>query len=249
MAQAICQAERPLLDSIEHRFEVYRTLTDADQRKAYYHQIDSISQLAARYNIPNEYDKMMSAIGADGSNAYTSNDVTCYEEDIPSNEVDNWARIQGDRFQNMVIRGFHTELEAVYEEFNINMASDGYKTYTALLKKLFPTHPYGTQTTIGLQEHLKNPSITNIKKYFAKYYVPNNVAICMARRPGLRQDSGYFTKILWLLERLRKGFRARISATARANNATRHERGGTEQRGTDDGLALRTWQCTANGYA
>lgn len=174
------QAERPLLDSIEHRFEVYRTLTDAAQRKAYYHQIDSISQLAARYNIPNEYDKMMSAIGADGSNAYTSNDVTCYEEDIPSNEVDNWARIQGDRFQNMVIRGFHTELEAVYEEFNINMASDGYKTYTALLKKLFPTHPYGTQSTIGLQEHLKNPSITNIKKYFAKYYVPNNVAICMA---------------------------------------------------------------------
>ena len=37
-------------------------------------------------------------------------------EDIPANEVDNWARIQADRFQNMVIRGFHTELEAVYED-------------------------------------------------------------------------------------------------------------------------------------
>ncbi|MBR5930340.1 MAG: insulinase family protein, partial [Prevotella sp.] len=29
-------------------------------------------------------------------------------------------------------------------------------------------------------EHLKNPSITNIKNYFNKWYVPNNVAICMA---------------------------------------------------------------------
>ncbi len=45
---------------------------------------------------------------------------------------------------------------------------------------MFPTHPYGTQTTIGTQEHLKNPSITNIKNYFNNYYCPNNVAICMA---------------------------------------------------------------------
>ena len=46
--------------------------------------------------------------------------------------------------------------------------------------KLYPGHPYGTQTTIGTQEHLKNPSITNIKNYFKRYYVPNNVAICMS---------------------------------------------------------------------
>ena len=65
-------AEQPLLDSIEHRFEVYRTITDPTERKAYYHQIDSISQLAAKYNIPNEYDKMMAAIGSEGSNAYTT---------------------------------------------------------------------------------------------------------------------------------------------------------------------------------
>lgn len=71
-------------------------------------------------------------------------------------------------------------LEAVYEEYNIGLANDGEKEWNALGKKLFPNHPYGTQTTIGTQEHLKNPSITNIKKYFNRYYVPNNVAICMA---------------------------------------------------------------------
>ncbi len=173
-------AEAPLLDSIQNRFEVYRTLKDSLQRRAYYHQIDSLSQLAARYFIPNEYDKLMSSIGAQGTNAYTSNDVTCYVEDIPSNEIENWARIQADRFQNMVIRGFHTELEAVYEEYNIGLASDGNKLFDALMAKLFPGHPYGTQTTIGTQEHLKNPSIVNIKNYFKRYYVPNNVAVCMA---------------------------------------------------------------------
>ncbi len=173
-------AEAPLLDDIEARYEVYRTLTDPEQRRKAYHEIDSVSQLAAKYFIPNEYDKLMSAIGSQGTNAYTSTDVTCYVENIPSNEVENWARVQADRFQNMVIRGFHTELEAVYEEKNIGMAQDSRKVWEALYAKLFPTHPYGTQTTIGTQEHLKNPSITNIKNYFKRYYVPNNTAICMA---------------------------------------------------------------------
>ena len=122
----------------------------------------------------------MASIGAEGTNAYTSNDVTCYVENIPSNEIDNWLKVESDRFQNMVIRGFHTELEAVYEEYNMGLAKDGNKFFTALMAKLFPTHPYGTQTTIGRGEHLKNPSITNIKNYFKRYYAPNNVAICMA---------------------------------------------------------------------
>ena len=173
-------AEAPLLDEITTRYEAYRKLTDPEARKKAYHEIDSVSQVAAQYFIPNEYDKLMAAIGAEGTNAYTSNDVTCYTEDIPSNEIENWAKIQADRFQNMVIRGFHTELEAVYEEYNIGLSSDSRKLFDSISKMLWPNHPYGTQTTIGTQEHLKNPSIVNIKNYFDKWYRPNNVAICMA---------------------------------------------------------------------
>ncbi len=174
------EAEAPLLAEIEQRYEAYRKLTDPEARKKAYHEIDSVSQVAAKYFIPNEYDKLMATIGAEGTNAYTSNDVTCYTENIPSNEIDNWAKIQADRFQNMVIRGFHTELEAVYEEYNIGLTSDSRKLFATISKMLWPNHPYGTQTTIGTQEHLKNPSITNIKNYFNKWYRPNNVAICMA---------------------------------------------------------------------
>lgn len=80
---------------------------------------------------------LMAAIGAQGTNAYTSNDVTCYTEDIPSNEIENWAKIQADRFQNMVIRGFHTELEAVYEEYNIGLSSDNRKLFATISKMLY----------------------------------------------------------------------------------------------------------------
>ena len=173
------EEEKPLLDKIESLFETYRKTTDENERKAIYATIDSISQEAAKIAIPNEYDKLMSSIGSQRTNAFTSYDVTAYMEDIPANEVENWAMIQADRFTNPVIRGFHTELETVYEEYNMYLAYDGMRVNDTIYSILFPHHPYGTQTILGTQDHLKNPSIINIKKYFDTYYVPNNMAICM----------------------------------------------------------------------
>lgn len=173
-------AEKPLLDEIEALFEVYRNTEDENERAALYRKIDSVSYLASGYAIPNEYDKLMSVIGANGTNAYTSTDMTVYVEDIPSNQIENWARIEADRFMNPVIRGFHTELETVYEEKNMSLTNDFRKALETLDGMLFPDHPYGTQTVLGTQEHLKNPSITNIRNYHKTYYVPNNMAICLS---------------------------------------------------------------------
>lgn len=173
-------AEKPMLDQIEQLFEVYRVTEDEDERKAIYHKIDSISYEASKIAIPNEYDKLMALIGADGTNAWTSTDETVYTEDIPSNQIDNWARIQADRFRNVVIRGFHTELETIYEEKNMYITQDRQKIWDSIDAALYPNHPYGQQTTIGSQEHLKNPSITNVKNYHHQYYVPNNIAICVS---------------------------------------------------------------------
>lgn len=173
-------AEKVLLDQIEELFNVYRTKTDPEERKAIYHQIDSLSYAASLISIPNEYDKLMSVIGSQGTNAFTSNDVTCYQENIPSNQIENWAMIQSDRFKNLVIRGFHTELEAVYEEYNMYLNDDQENAMYAIDSVLFKNHPYGLQQVIGTQEHLKNPSISAIKKQKATFYVPNNVAICVS---------------------------------------------------------------------
>ncbi len=173
------EMEKPLLDQIELLFEEYET-RDEEERRAIYHHVDSISLEASKYSIPNEYDKLMSAIGATGTNAGTGYDQTMYIEDIPSNQIRNWAKIQSERFSDNVIRGFHTELETVYEEMNMYSTMDSEKVIERLFTALFPTHPYGKQTIIGTQEHLKNPSITNIKNYYKTYYVPNNTAICLS---------------------------------------------------------------------
>ncbi|MBR6721397.1 MAG: insulinase family protein [Alistipes sp.] len=173
-------AEKPLLDEIERLFEVYRTTEDEAERKAIYAEIDRISNEASKLSIPNEYDKLMSAIGAEGTNAWTAMDETVYVEDIPANQIENWAKVQSDRFKHNVIRGFHTELETVYEEYNMSLTRDGNKVYYGMLELLYPNHPSGQHTVLGKQEHLKNPSITNIKNFYNTYYVPNNMAICLS---------------------------------------------------------------------
>jgi len=172
--------ERVYIDSVEHMFEHYRTLTNPEERAAYYGLIDKVSNEASQFAIANEYDKATASIGAKGTNAYTSQDQTVYINDIPSNEFKRWLEMERERFSVIVPRLFHTELEAVYEEKNRALDNDNRKVYELMYQVLFNKHPYGSQTVLGTVEHLKNPSITNIKAYFDKYYVPNNMAICLS---------------------------------------------------------------------
>jgi predicted Zn-dependent peptidase len=88
--------------------------------------------------------------------------------------------LESERFRMMALRLFHTELETVYEEFNITQDNDYRKVSKVMREELFPKHPYGTQTTIGEPDHLKNPSHVNIQQFFDTYYVPNNMALVLA---------------------------------------------------------------------
>ncbi|MFP4556895.1 MAG: M16 family metallopeptidase [Bacteroidales bacterium] len=174
------EQEKPMLDEIERLFEEHRNETDPEIRASIYKAIDSVSYEASKIAIPNEYDKLMSHIGSKGTNAGTSNDFTVYMENVPSNQLENWAIIQAERFTDATIRLFHTELETVYEEKNMSLTQDSRKVWEAMNSLLYPNHPYGQQTTLGKAEHLKNPSIINIKNFFKQYYVPNNMAIVLS---------------------------------------------------------------------
>ncbi|HOY29805.1 MAG TPA: insulinase family protein, partial [Flavobacteriales bacterium] len=172
--------ESAVLKQISDAYEERRRTTDEAERDRIYRRIDSLSTVAAAYAIPNEYDKMIKSIGARGTNAYTSTERTVYINDIPSDELERWMAIESERMQEAVLRLFHTELETVYEEFNRAQDNDGRTAYKKLNELLYPNHPYGTQTTIGTGEHLKNPSMVKIHEFFDTYYVPNNMAVILA---------------------------------------------------------------------
>jgi zinc protease len=174
------EKEKPLIDEISSLFEQHKNTTDPELKKKIYAKIDSVSVVASSYASPGEYDKMVSYIGASGTNAWTSFEETVYTNEIPSNELERWLKIESERFSRPVFRLFHTELETVYEEFNMSQDRDGSRMFDAFLSGIYENHPYGTQTTLGKGEHLKNPSMVNIMNFFDTYYVPNNMAVCMS---------------------------------------------------------------------
>ncbi|WP_294248920.1 insulinase family protein [uncultured Chryseobacterium sp.] len=171
--------ERKLLDQISDLYEQHKAEPDPEKKKEIYRNIDRVSQEASRYAIANEYDKAISSLGATGTNAHTWFNETVYKNNIPNNELEKWLKIEKDRFSDLVLRLFHTELESVYEEFNRAQDNDSRLVQYEMMDALFPSHPNGQQTTLGKAEHLRNPSMKAIHKYFDEYYVPNNYAMVM----------------------------------------------------------------------
>lgn len=171
--------EKVLLDQISDLYEQHKAEQNPEKKKEIYKKIDEISQEASQFAIANEYDKIISSLGASGTNAHTWFDETVYKNNIPNNELEKWLKVEKERFSEMVLRLFHTELESVYEEFNRAQDNDSRLVNDSLMEALFPTHPNGQQTTLGNPEHLKNPSMKAIHKYFDEYYVPNNYAIVL----------------------------------------------------------------------
>jgi len=171
------EAEKPYLDQIVDLYEQHFNTSDETERAEIYAEINRVAQIAAEYAIPNEIDKVYNSMGAGGLNAHTSYEETVYKVGLPSNRLEQWAEIESDRFINPVFRLFHTELETVYEELNRSLDSRDRVVMTATDELLYKQHPYGQQPTIGIPDHLKNPSLVYIQEYFDNYYVPNNMAI------------------------------------------------------------------------
>ncbi|MGC8738955.1 MAG: insulinase family protein [Candidatus Hydrogenedens sp.] len=169
--------EKELLDKIEELYEKYRQTTDTQKREEIYKEIDQISQEASKYAVPNELDRVYKSLGGDKINAHTWIDETVYKVELPSGCLEHWAMLESDRFSKPIFRLFATELETVYEEKNRAMDNREQMLMETINKALFPDHPYGTQTVLGEPEHLKNPSIKNIKNFFEKWYVPENLSI------------------------------------------------------------------------
>ena len=174
------EKEKPLLDQITQLYEKRSQESNESKRAEIYKEINRISTEAAEMAIPNEMDRAYSDMGGKGINAHTWHEETVYKVDLPANRLEHWAKIESERFTRPVFRLFHTELETVYEEKNRAIDNKDRLLHREVNNLLFKTHPYGQQSTLGTVEHLKNPSITAIKEFYATHYVPQNMAICIS---------------------------------------------------------------------
>ncbi len=128
-----------------------------------------------------EWFKIVASNGGD-NNAYTSNDVTYYYENFPSNNEQLGLWMEADRMHNAVIDqvGVDTQREVVKEEKRQSFDSRPYgNLLIALYNNLFTKHPY-TWVPIGSMADLDSAKLEEFQGFYKKYYVPNNATLVVA---------------------------------------------------------------------
>lgn len=188
------EAERPHIEKIFSLYDQLGRTTDKQAIDSLQKAINAESVAASQYVIVNEFDKLVKKGGGKGMNATTSWDATIYFNAFPSSEMEKWMALYSHRFERPVFRGFQAELEVVYEEQNASVDNMGSRVYEQFLAAFFPTHPYGSRPLIGKLEHLKRPSLTQMKQFFDTYYVPNNMMLILSGNFQVEQAKELITK-------------------------------------------------------
>ena len=172
-------AEKVFLDQIAEKYDELADTKNEMQRSAIQQEINDLSVLASDYIIPNEFDKLISKYGGTNLNAGTSFDYTVYHNIFSPQYIEHWAEINSERLIAPVFRMFQTELETVYEEKNRRDDMMFNQAMEKAFELYFHPHPYA-YPVIGSAENLKNPRLSEMRRFFEKYYVANNIGLLLS---------------------------------------------------------------------
>ena len=173
------KAEKILLDNIADKYDILAETEDPEQRAQLQKVINDLSVRAAEYVIPNEFDRLISRYGGTKLNAGTSYDYTLYFNTFSSQYIAQWAEINSERLMNPVFRLFQSELETVYEERNMYGDAMASMAIEKITERYFYPHPYA-YPIIGSAENLKNPRLSEMRRFFEKYYVASNMGLILS---------------------------------------------------------------------
>ena len=125
------------------------------------------------------YNEILKELGAD-SNAFTTDDWTCYHIVASSNALETIIDIESDRFRNLKYseESFKKEAGAILGEYNKNYSIPYMEMFENLRDNAFSTHTY-KHTTMGFLRDIEDMpnqyeySIT----FFNRFYRPENCLI------------------------------------------------------------------------
>lgn len=125
--------------------------------------------------VNNEFDSIYSAEGARGMNAFTTNDLTFYFIDLPSNKIELWAWMESDRLADSVFREFYSERDVVHEERRMRLESSPTGVLDEQFDAMFwQSSPY-SWSVIGWPTDLNSYTREDFDAYFNIHYRPNNL--------------------------------------------------------------------------
>lgn len=133
----------------------------------------------AQYIINNEFSRVLEENGGRYMNAFTGADMTCFFYSLPSNRLELWARMEGDRLSTPVLREFYKEREVVHNERRLTSESTPIgRLFEDVQTTAFSAHPY-KNTIIGHASDIANYHRRDARAFYKKYYVATNMTVCV----------------------------------------------------------------------
>ena len=130
-------------------------------------------------------DEMNTRIGGDGTNGFTTNDMTQYFQAVPKEGLEKIIWAEADKlgwFINTVTQDvLDNEKQVVKNEKRqrVDNRPYGHNRYI-VSKAIYPSnHPYNWQV-IGSLEDLDSSTLDDVKEFYSKWYVPNNVTLTLS---------------------------------------------------------------------
>ena len=129
-----------------------------------------------------DFDQELQKAGGE-SNAFTSNDITNYYEIIPAINIETALWLESDRMLSLAFtdKSLEVQRSVVIEEFKQRYLNQPYGDVWLELRPLaYLKHPY-RWATIGKDiSHIEEAEMSDVKKFFKKFYCPSNAILCVS---------------------------------------------------------------------
>ncbi|WP_144892844.1 M16 family metallopeptidase [Flavobacterium tiangeerense] len=151
-------------------------------------------------------DKMSARIGGEGANGSTSRDRTNYFQTVPKDALEKMIWAEADKlgfFINTVTEPvLAKEKQVVKNEKRQSYDNKPYgHNFSVISKNLYPpTHPYNWDV-IGSLEDLQNATLDDVKNFYKRWYVPNNVTLTIAGDIDVNQTKIWVEKYFGEIKR------------------------------------------------
>ncbi|HZI52376.1 MAG TPA: pitrilysin family protein [Chitinophagaceae bacterium] len=154
---------------------------DEDQDRTGFAHLFEHLMFGGSVHIPN-YDEPLQMAGGE-NNAYTTNDLTNYYLQVPSENLETAFWLESDRMLSLAFdeKSLEVQRKVVVEEFKEHYLSKPYGDVWHKMRELsYKTHPYRWMTIGKDISHIEKAQLSDVKDFFFKHYCPANAIMVLA---------------------------------------------------------------------
>ena len=168
---------------VEYRAGLIDDVMKPENKTARYKELEAgFNKLIAEQRqilVKNEFDKIYRSNGGSGMNAFTSDDMTAYFIQVPSNKLELWMWMESERLLHPVFREFYAERDVVFEERRMRTDSTPLGKFAEEFNAMFwESHPY-SWPTVGWPSDIPAISKVQADDFYATYYAPQNITLIL----------------------------------------------------------------------